>query len=175
MIHKGTETLTTNRLVLRKLELDDALSLYEIGSLGKSLDDAENIVRLMMEYNNDPLNYNWVIVYKDKAIGRIKVNEFSERDRYMQIAYDIGYSYRNKGLMTEAVKKVITFLLNDVGVHRVYGQCRKNNLASIKVLQKSGMTYEGCLRKHFLENNDIYVDVEIYGIIQEDLCSNPVE
>lgn len=168
MEHKGTQTIQTERLILRAICIDDAKSLYELGCLGSSYDESLNIVKTMIKCNNDIMNYNWVICYEGNAIGRIKVNEISPRDNYMQIGYDIAKTFRNRGFMTEAVQSVIGFLFNQVMVHRIYGQCRVSNIPSIRVLQKAGMTFEGRQRKHFIENDGTYTDVDIYGILVED-------
>ncbi len=169
MNHQGTKTIQTERLTLRMLDLQDAKSLFEAGCLGSTEEEAEKIVLDMIKYYVDKTNYNWCIEYDGKAIGRVKVNEISPRDNYVQLGYEIGLPYRNKGLATEAVKGVIGFLFNDVGVHRIYGQCRVNNIASARVMQKAGMIHEGRLRKHYIENDGTYSVVDIYGIITEDL------
>ena len=168
MNHLGTNTIYTERLILRRLEQKDSKSLFDNGCLGSTEEEAENIVEEMIKYYVDKDNFNWGIEYDKKIIGRIKVIEISSRDNYVQLAYDIGLQHRNKGLMTEAVRGVISFLFNDVGVHRIYGQCRTYNIASARVMQKAGMIHEGRLRKHFIELDGTYSDVDIYGIIREE-------
>jgi RimJ/RimL family protein N-acetyltransferase len=170
--HKGTQTIETERLTLRSLELQDSKSLFENGCLGSTEEETENIVGNMIKYYVDKDNYNWGIEYNGEVIGRVKVIEISSRDSYVQLAYDIGESYRNKGLMTEAIKGIISFLFNDVGVHRIYGQCRTNNIASVKVMLKAGMIFEGRQRKHYIESDGTYCDVDIYAIIIDDLFSD---
>jgi ribosomal-protein-alanine N-acetyltransferase len=168
MEHCGTQSIQTKRLMLRSLCIDDAKSLHALGCLESTYDKSLEIVQTMIKYNSDIMNYNWVISYEGKAIGRIKVNEISTRDNYMQISYDIGKTFRNKGFITEAVRSVIGFLFDHVKVHRIYGQCRVTNIASIRVLQKVGMTFEGRQRNHYIENDGTYTDVDIYGILTEE-------
>lgn len=168
MTHQGTQTITTQRLILRRLQTGDAQSLFECGSLGKTPEEAKKMVSAMAGYYKDADNYNWVLEFEGKAVGRIKVIEISPRDHYMQVAYDIGKAYRNRGLMTEALRGVINYLFSRVGVHRIYGQCRVHNIPSARVLQKAGMTHEGRLRKHFAEGDGSYSDVDIYGMIREE-------
>jgi [ribosomal protein S5]-alanine N-acetyltransferase len=172
MDHKGTVKIETERLILRKIVLNDSVSLYRSGCLGEDLEDAANIVLEMIRYYGDDANYNWGIEYDKKVIGRIKVTEISPRDNYMQIGYDIGAAYRGRGIMSEALKAVISFLFDQIGVHRIYGQCRVNNAASARVMQKAGMICEGRQRKHFIEEDGSYSDVDIYGIIKEDIKQN---
>ena len=121
-----------------------------------------------MQYAQDQDNYHWGLEYNGQVVGRVKITEISPRDNYMQLAYDIGPSYRNLGLMTEAVRGVIDFLFREAGVHRIYGQCRAHNIASARVMLKVGMVHEGRQRKHYIESDGTYSDVDIYGILQED-------
>lgn len=169
MEHKGTAEIRTERCLLRKLQIKDAADLYRFGCLGGSREEAERLACDIIGDYSSPTSYNWVIEFKNQAVGRIKVTEISPRDNFMQIAYDIAEAYRNMGLMTECVTAVLRFLLTKVKAHRVYGQCRRTNPASARVMEKSGMKLEGCQRGHYIEKDGTYSDVFIYGIIREDL------
>lgn len=72
MNHQGTKKIQTERLTLRMLEIQDAESLFQMGCLGTTELEAENIVRDMMKYYIDKDNYNWGIEYNGMIIGRIK-------------------------------------------------------------------------------------------------------
>ena len=48
--------------------------------------------------------------------------------------------------MTEAVRRVLTYLLSEVGYYRVEAVCNVENTASTKVMKASGMVFEGILR-----------------------------
>jgi len=163
----GTQPITTERLVLRKITMEDTQQLHEVDGIGNTLEEARSIVQMMVD-SYDDRTFHWAITHQNAVIGRIKINEFSTRDSYADVAYGIGSAYRSKGFMTEALQAVIRFLLQDVGVHRMYAQVRASNLPSIKVVQKAGMVLEGSMRQHFMEADGTYVDVNIYGILQED-------
>lgn len=164
----GTNTIHTRRLVLREWRNSDADELFDAGALGDSLSEAEEVVANMIQYNDDPLNFHWVLEYQGKAIGRVKAWEVNTRDNYAQLGYDIGPLYRCMGLMTEAVTGVIQYLLNNAGFNRVYAMVRENNIASIRVCEKAGMTHEGTMRKHFAQDDGTYVDVRVYGILSSE-------
>ena len=164
----GTNTLHTDRLCLRKLRKTDASELYYADSLGDTLPEAEETVDNMIRYNDDPLNFHWVLEYEGKAVGRVKAWEVSVRDSYAQLGYDIGKEYRSLGLMTEAVQAVIRYLLTEAEFNRVYCVVRENNLPSIRVCEKAGMTKEGVMRKHFADG-DTFVDALVFGILATEL------
>jgi RimJ/RimL family protein N-acetyltransferase len=49
--------------------------------------------------------------------------------------------------MTEAVKRLIATAFEDAAVYRVWAVCDVDNLASARVMEKSGMQREGLLRR----------------------------
>lgn len=164
----GTTTLHTDRICLRKLRKGDAADLFDAGVLGDTLTEAEEILSNMIRYNDDPMNFHWVLEYEGKAVGRVKAWEVSVRDSYAQLGYDIGNQYRSLGLMTEAVWAVTRYLLTAADFNRVYCVVRENNLPSIRVCEKAGMTREGVMRKHFADG-DAFVDAIVFGILASDL------
>lgn len=170
----GTITLHTDRLCLRKLRKSDAADLFYACALEDTLPEAEAAVDNMIRYNDDPLNFHWVLEYEGKAIGRVKAWEVSIRDSYAQLGYDIGQAYRSMGLMTEAVRAVVRYLLTDAAFNRVYCVVRKNNIPSIRVCEKVGMINEGTMRKHFADA-DSFVDAQVFGILASDLHLNLID
>jgi [ribosomal protein S5]-alanine N-acetyltransferase len=59
----------------------------------------------------------------------------------------------NKGYITEAVKALSDVLLTLDSVYRVWAVCDVENTASARVLEKSGMTCEGILRRWLILPN----------------------
>lgn len=65
----------------------------------------------------------------------------------------LGYGYLlarpswSKGLMTEALAAVVDWGLSQPGVWRVGDVCDVDNLASARVMEKSGLAREGLLRR----------------------------
>ena len=85
--------------------------------------------------------YNWAIVLKSsgQVIGRVKGvygSNLDERIGQILLAYELGENWWNRGLMTEAVKKVIDFFFNEIGFNRIYSSHAHENPASGKVMQK---------------------------------------
>jgi len=165
----GTKELRTPRLILRKIHEQDAESLFECGCLGKTPEDALRTVQNMMQYSDDPMNFHWVLEYCGRAVGRIKAWDISPRDDFAQLGYDIGAPFRAQGLMTEAVRAVCAYMLTDAGFNRIYCTVRETNLPSIRVCEKSGMTFDGIMRKHYKQPDGSYTDVRIYSILASEL------
>lgn len=165
----GTRELRTDRLLLRKLRLPDADSLFACGCPGASLEEARASVCAMLQHTDDPMTFHWVLEYEGRAVGRIRAWDVSPRDDYAQLGYDLGPAYRSRGLMTEAVRAVCRYLLTEVGLNRVFCMVREGNTASRRVLEKAGMTLDGVMRRHFRQPDGSYTDVYVYSLLASEL------
>ena len=188
MKHKGTVTLETERLILRRFTMDDLEPMfynvwnnynvwkwtnYEPMS---SIDDVLNLNKIFTEkwfakYENSDY-YNWAIQFKptNQVVGRVRggwLVKTDERIGQIELAYELGENWWKQGIMTEAVKKVIDFFIIEIGYNRVYSGHAYENPASGKVMQKCGMIYEGTLRQACKQHGCLYDEVR-YAILAED-------
>ncbi|MEO4055430.1 GNAT family protein [Solibacillus sp. CAU 1738] len=83
------------------------------------------------------------------------------------VGYSMDERYAGRGIATAATRAVVQFAFNQVGVHRVEAYVSPRNEASIRVLEKTGFTREGLLRKLLFINGE-WVDHFMYAILQED-------
>lgn len=72
-----------------------------------------------------------------------------------------------QGFATEALTQLLNFGFTDLRLHRIEAGCAVENSASIKVLEKVGMTREGCKRK-VLPIRGNWVDNYFYAILDTD-------
>ncbi len=180
MTHKGTQTITTERLKLRRFTVEDARDMYDNWAsdprVTKFLSwephaSPEATAALLQDWVNgyEKANcYNWVMVYEGQCIGSISVVRYSDKHEYAELGYCMGYDYWNKGLMTEAAKAVIAFLFEEVGCHRVVIRHAVKNPASGRVAQKCGLTYEGTERGVFKNREGEFLDIAFYAILREE-------
>ncbi len=176
--HKGTVTLKTERLILRKFMKSDYKDIFKWASnpkvtrylsypTHKSLEDSNRIARLWEESAKKDDNYNWAIVYKDKVIGNICV---VSHDNLWEagMAWQIDATCWNQGIMTEAATAVFDFLFNEVGFHRIYSGHDTRNPASGKVMEKLGMKKEGLFRQFYYKVGFGTGDSQKYAILKEE-------
>ncbi len=183
MEHKGTINIETDRLLLRRFVLSDALPMFKNWANDsdvtayltwqphENVEVTKKILKMWIEDYKSPDCYNWGIVLKDygKVIGSIGVvNQNTDFDR-CEVGYCIGKSFWGKGIMTEALKAVIDFLINEVGFNRVHAYHHAENIGSGKVMIKAGMKYEGCLREYVKNPSGIYTDCNMYSILKKEL------
>jgi ribosomal-protein-alanine N-acetyltransferase len=74
-----------------------------------------------------------------------------------------------KGYATEAFKRVIKFLFEEVEVETIYAEHLEANPASGRVMEKCGLTYEGTLRGRILDKiSKKNEDIKSYSITREE-------
>lgn len=185
LIHKGTQTINTNRLSLRKFKIDDAHNMFknwvsdrEVSKFlsWKPHENVEFTKILLTQWVSESENnnvYNWAIELKEigEVIGSICVVTLNEDYYSCEIGYCISRKYWGSGITSEALTGVIDYLFSEVGVNRIEAKFDTNNAASGKVMIKSGMTYEGTLRQ-IKVRNDMFYNLAVYSILRDEWLEN---
>ena len=178
--HKGTQTIPTERLILRRFTVDDAQAMFENWANDErvtrfltwcpheSPEATRQLLELWCAAYENPDTYNWVIEYECIPIGSISVVRLNEECEYAELGYCMGYAYWNKGFMSEAAKAVIDYLFAEIGVNRVGISHAVKNPASGRVAQKCGLTFEGTKREYFKNPAGEFLDMSDYGIIRSE-------
>lgn len=120
------------------------------------------------ESSND--NKMFIIEKKDGTrIGMIHYFMVRSGDPYklLEIGYTLIPSERNKGYCTEALKIIVDFIFLSKEVERIQATTDIENIASQKVLEKSGFTKEGIVRK-MLFSKGKFADSALYSILREE-------
>ena len=91
------------------------------------------------EYND------WALVYKfnNKMIGTCGFTKIDQENNVAEIGYVINPEYWNLGLATEAAEAVIKFAFDTMKMNRVEAKFMYGNDASLAVMRKLGMKFEG--------------------------------
>ena len=133
----------------------------------RSVDDAVTTLKEWTGRYDDPSFYQWAIALKDHVedpIGSISVvNQIDDIIQNAEIGYCISRKWWRQGVTSEALKTVMDFLFDEVGVNKVSARHDVNNPASGKVMLKCGMQYEGTLRQA-AKNNQGVCDIRCYGL-----------
>ena len=179
--HKGTQTLETPRLILRKAVKTDALPMFHNWASDPEVtkyltwqtylhvNEAHKILDIWIKEYEKPEFYQWMIELKDlnQPIGSISVVHCNDQIAEMEVGYCIGRPWWHKGIMTEALSAVIDFLFTKVGVDRITAKHDTNNPRSGGVMKKCGMIYEGTTRSSD-KNNQGICDTANYSIAYSD-------
>ena len=171
--------LETDRLILRKLELDDAPAMYQYASNADvtkyvlwdshpSLHVTEQFLQMMINKYEEG-NLAWAITLKNSNafVGTIDFVMLNKAERIAEIGYALSDAYWGKGIATEATQALIHYGFTQLQLERIQARCFSNNIGSERVMQKAGMTYEGTLRKGKFAKG-IYHDIKMYAILREE-------
>ena len=181
MKHLGTIELETDRLILRRFTLDDAMDMYRNWASDpevtkfltwktyESPETADTILKIWVENYEQPDFYQWAIELKEigQPVGSISVVRLNNKVESAEIGYCIGKAWWHQGFTSEALERVMRFLFDEVGVNRVEARHDVNNPNSGKVMQKCGMTLEGILRQADMNNQGL-CDEACYAILKNE-------
>lgn len=176
---KGTQTINTDRLSLRKYQTGDAPDMFKNWANDSDVTKflswkphnnieatKEIIEQWVSKYENNV--YNWAIKLKEIAevIGGISIVRLDETCYSCEIGYCMSRKHWGMGIMSEALTAVIEYLFTEVGFNRIAAMHDTNNIASGKVMIKSGMKYEGTLRQAKIRDNKVFYDLALYSILK---------
>ena len=83
------------------------------------------------------------------------------------LGYWMGEPYARQGYMTAAVKALIPFAFATLKLHRIEAACIPTNIASIRLLQKTGFKREGFARGYLCIDGH-WQDHLLYARLEED-------
>jgi [ribosomal protein S5]-alanine N-acetyltransferase len=184
-------TLTTNRLVLRKLLPADAADVLlfrgdpEVQKYDDppihSLQEATDFIEEMRQACAAEQQQMWAVTLSsnDTVIGLVSLQYWDHRgDRYHRRA-EIGYGLSRvswgRGIGSEAVRTVVHYGFAHLRLNRIYAGTIADNHKSVRLLEKLGFAREGTQRHHSLEDDGRFHDSAMYGLLRADWGYQPLE
>lgn len=167
--------MESERILLRPVSWDDAEDMYEHTSdeettrfIFEQHQDLNQTKRLIANYFlKEPVG-KYAIVLKEsrKMIGTIefRVHEWNKSG---ELGYTLSRHFWGHGYMTEAGKLILGLAFNVLGLERVYAESDVRNEASVKLMNRLGMTHEGTLRRNHMLNGVLNDSVH-YSILKEE-------
>lgn len=173
--------LSTPRLLLRPHRVDDWPALYAYVNHPEVLryrpdgertpqDLQAHVQHLVAAQQRRPrTSYHFALILAtdDLLIGWCGLSLKDTSGQIAELGYDLAYHHWGKGYATEAARAVVTCGFTHLRLHRIFAECHPANTASQRVMQKSGMSYEGTLRKNVWIKGSWW-DTCIYGILEEE-------
>lgn len=175
------QPIHTERLILREFDENDWNQVYNFLSDIEvqnymiqdiaSINQAKSYVQMFLEHKHEnPRRFvRFAVLLKEheQLIGECGINMPNLQHREGEIVYRFSKMYWGKGYASEVVSRMISFGFKELKLHRIEALCDIRNTASIKVLEKSGMTREGCLREHrFVKGN--WRNSVVYSMLEQE-------
>lgn len=158
-------TLKTKCLTLRRPYLTDVDDIFrctgdinvcrfENWDVHKSEIETLSFINSLMCRFDENTCTDWIIERKkDKhAIGMINLHNIDKEEKTAEIGYWIARDCWGNNYATEAVSSLLNFAFKNLKLTCIYGLCHNQNKASLRVMEKCGMT--------FLRSEDIYFNKE---------------
>lgn len=173
--------LETARLVLRRVRLGDAEDVFAYASdpgvarylsweTHRSVEDSREFLHSVLERYRRGEPASWGIVYKASGqlvgTGGFDAGLWPEHAR-AEVGCVVSGEVSGLGLGTEALRAMISFGFKELGLNRIEARCVSGNTASVRIMEKSGMTHEGTAREKEFAKGE-FRDVESYAILRRE-------
>ena len=138
--------IRTNRMLIYPVSIDKMKETVE-----KEQDEAlKTAYKEMLDgCINHPSQYIWYALwnmelrgYKNIIVGNISFKGIDENGM-IEIGYGINSEYENKGYMTEAIQAITRWASLQPEVNKIEAEAEEDNIASIRVLEKSNYIRTG--------------------------------
>lgn len=171
-------TLETERLVLRPFRRADGPRIRELAgereiaanTLDMPYPYEEGMAEEWIATHEDDLSKGKMVTFavtirnSDELIGAISIS-IDKQNSTGELGFWIGKPYWGGGYCTEAAAAVLRYGFEIWALNKVFARHFAGNPASGRVLEKIGMKYEGCLRRH-IRKWEHFEDVCHYGILR---------
>jgi [ribosomal protein S5]-alanine N-acetyltransferase len=174
-------SLKTERLVLNRIRADDVQALLDLFGdpdvtrhndimTFKTRQDAVLLMKFIEKRFQDQIGLRWAVRLRSaqsKLIGTAGYNSWDRQNFCGEIGYDLLPFYWGRGLMPEALRAVIGFGFQQMGLNRVEADVVTDNQASVRVLQKLGFTEEGVLRQRGVWKGAFH-DLRLFSVLRQE-------
>jgi ribosomal-protein-alanine N-acetyltransferase len=158
-------SIETKRLLLRSFNLLDTEKVYEMSQeksmiaflpdqVYKSLEQAKEVIEFLMSkyghqsiVNHLPYVLGIELKEKNELIGHVGLSRI---DKGIEIGYAIEEKYQGQNYATETVKAMTNLALSNPQVNEIWAVIDLNNMASIRVLEKSDYEHINKMRRIIL-------------------------
>jgi ribosomal-protein-alanine N-acetyltransferase len=172
--------LETERLILREILASDAEAVFRIrgdyevtkyntGAAYERLEQAEDLIAAMAHGYEEGIELRWGITLKSNntIIGMCGFNYWIRRDCRASIGYDLARAYWGHGIMTEAIRAIVAFGFERMGLNRIEADADGRNPASARVLEKVGFRREGLQHEQFYDNGT-FNDLILFALLRKE-------
>jgi RimJ/RimL family protein N-acetyltransferase len=163
MVDAAFTTLTTERLLVRRFRPEDLdafvayrsdpqIARYQGWQAPYPAGQARQFLRELQATHPDTpgqwFQFAVALRHTDRLIGDCAAHVHADDPRQAVIGFTVATEHQRHGYATEAVRRLLHYLLIERGKHRVSATCDDRNTRSAAVLERVGMRREG----HLLES-----------------------
>lgn len=173
-----TPILTTGRLTLRPMTMEDAADLFSVFSdpavvrywsaePWTSITFAEQAIQRALDAYREQseVRLGIELVETGALIGSVNLYHIFPKNRRCEIGYALGSAYWGKGFAIEALESVIDYGFHELRLNRIEADIDPRNAASAGVLERMGFRKEGYMPERWFVHGEM-ADTVNYGLLR---------
>lgn len=170
--------LETERLILRRITLEDAPEMFSLRSnadamkhICRPLQNSIEEARAQIFKINEMVNFNegiaWALCLKTQKtmIGTLSFHRIQKEHYRAEIGYMLHPDFWRTGIMSEAVKAIIDYGFSELKFHSIEAHIDPFNTASEKVLQKFKFVKEAYYKENYFFDGQ-FLDTAVYSLLR---------
>ena len=176
-------TLTTDRLILRKMLVSDYKDMFDYSSRPETSryllwtpHDSPKFSKRYLSYlqgqYRDENFYDFALEDKatKKMIGTCGFTSFDLENNAAEVGYVLHPEYWGKGLAAEALKRLMRFGFTELRLHRLIAKIIDENEASKRVAEKCGFRHEATHKNSMMIKGEYRTICEYAILVSEYLA-----
>ena len=158
-IFSNMPTLYTERLSLRAMHVIDAEDMFDYARRPEVTEYLLWSEHKDITFTRDYLYYigrryalgdfyDWAIIDREsrKMIGTCGFTRIDTANNSAEIGYVLNPDFHRRGFGSEAVRRILKFGFEELGLNRIEARFMQGNEASLALMMSVGMTFEGYMR-----------------------------
>jgi RimJ/RimL family protein N-acetyltransferase len=104
---------------------------------------------------------------QERMVGIVGCRVTTAAHEAMELGYRLHSDVHGRGYASEASQRLVDFLFDEVGLHKLIALCTAENTGSYRVMEKLGMQREGCMRQ-YARIGGRWHDELVYGLLADE-------
>ncbi len=151
---------------------DSEVQLYN-SAPHRTLEETVEFIREERELYRHKQEVIWAITLRAtrRIVGSVSVQHWNRYHRRAEIGYELARDCWGQGLAREAIREVLRFGFERMGLNRIEIRTSTANVRSLRLAARLGFTREGTLRKRILEDDGQFYDGAVFGLLHSEWSS----
>lgn len=172
-----------NGITLREVTIADARGIYEtidshrdylkewlpfVAHL-KSVKEEEDFLSSILSKSHNSQDAVYIIEDGEFTCGLIGFHFSDAQNHRTEIGYWLLPEYQHYGIMTECVRYICRYAIENKEMNRIQIRCAVDNTSSNAIPKRLGFYWEGTEREGELLTSGEYTDIHVYSILKREI------
>jgi len=176
--------VVSNEILLERIRVTDAATIFHAidqnrSHLGawlpfvdytKEAKDSEAFIQTVISRREETLNEVYTIWFKGEFAGLIGFHNTDRVNEKTEMGYWLISEKTGQGIIHRSCEVLIGLAFEKMGINRITIRCATDNLASQKVPQRLGFTFEG-IERSGERYHDLFFDLKVFSFLKSEFIS----